>query len=39
MRNRVYPFSLSDFITLKGLEQRMNRLDWRTEEKKDGKKP
>jgi hypothetical protein len=39
MRNRVYPFSLSDFITLKGLEQRMNLLDWRTEEKKDGKKP
>jgi len=39
MRNRVYPFSLTDFITLKGLEQRMNRLDWRTEEKKDEKKP
>lgn len=39
MRNRVYPFSLPDFITLKGLEQRMNLLDWRPEEKKDGKKP
>jgi hypothetical protein len=39
MRNRIYPFSLPDFITLKGLEQRMNLLDWRTEEKKDGKKP
>jgi hypothetical protein len=39
MRNRVYPFSLSDFMTLKGLEQRMNLLEWRTEEKKDGKKP
>lgn len=39
MRNRVYPFTLPDFITLKGLEQRMNLLDWRLEEKKDGKKP
>jgi hypothetical protein len=39
MRNRVYPFALPDFITLKGLEQRMNLLDWRLEEKKDGKKP
>jgi hypothetical protein len=39
MRNRVYPFSLPDFITLKGLEQRMNLLDWSLEEKKDGKKP
>jgi hypothetical protein len=39
MRNRVYPFSLPDFITLKGLEQRMNLLDWSMEEKKDGKKP
>jgi hypothetical protein len=38
MRNRVYPFSLPDFITFKGLEQRMNRLDWRTEEKKDEQK-
>ena len=38
MRNRVYPFSLPDFITLKGLEQHMNLLDWRIEEKKDGKK-
>lgn len=35
MRNKVYPFSFSDFITLKGLEQRMNLLDWRSTEKKD----
>ncbi|HOU35640.1 MAG TPA: PEGA domain-containing protein [Candidatus Omnitrophota bacterium] len=39
MRNRVYPFTLPDFINLKGLEQRMNLLDWRPEDKKDGKKP
>ncbi|MFA6383778.1 MAG: PEGA domain-containing protein [Candidatus Omnitrophota bacterium] len=39
MRNRIYPFSLPDFITLKGLEQRMNMLDRRPEERKDGKKP
>ena len=39
LRNRVYPFTLPDFISLKGLEQRINLLDWRQEEKNDGKKP
>ncbi|MCU0650604.1 MAG: PEGA domain-containing protein [Candidatus Omnitrophica bacterium] len=37
MRNRVYPFSLPDFIKLKNIEQRMNLMDWRTGDKKDEK--
>jgi len=39
LRNRVYQFTLPDFMILRGLEQRMNLLDWRPDEKRDGKKP
>jgi len=35
----VYQFTLPDFMILRGLEQRMNLLDWRPDEKRDGKKP